>query len=302
MPTSKIKMTFKTLLLGDAGTGKTQLFNRLIGQDFEATSTQTIGVSFGSKDAGTIEHPIKLQVWDTSSEEKFKTIVEMYYKDTDAIVLLVDSTQDLNEQVFNYAPTIKKYCLKTPIIVVMSKSDEVDQPRFNPVQLQQIVTEQGLIFHSAHTVSAKNNHNIHQVEEEITRLAVEKSKKDNINQRFERNPCPLESTAPSQHQSTLSIFSSQQTKSTHSMSPRLMQLIKHNPHITAILTGAIVGVVLSATGVFTPFGAATFGIAALAATGAAVFGLAMMLANTLSPCISRLKDNCWVKAQSTACI
>lgn len=41
---------------------------------------------------------MKLQIWDTAGEEKFRSLTPMYYKNAEAIILVYDST---NYQTFN---------------------------------------------------------------------------------------------------------------------------------------------------------------------------------------------------------
>ena len=36
---------------------------------------------------------IKLQIWDTAGEEKFRSVTPMYYKNASAVILMYDSTK-----------------------------------------------------------------------------------------------------------------------------------------------------------------------------------------------------------------
>jgi GTPase SAR1 family protein len=37
---------------------------------------------------------VKLQIWDTAGEEKFRSITPMYYKNAGAVALIYDSTSE----------------------------------------------------------------------------------------------------------------------------------------------------------------------------------------------------------------
>ena len=36
--------------------------------------------------------PVKLQIWDTAGEEKYRSLTPMYYKNADAVFLVYDSS------------------------------------------------------------------------------------------------------------------------------------------------------------------------------------------------------------------
>ena len=71
----KNDLQFKVLLLGNANVGKTCLANRFRTGTFEEYTDATIGVYNWSKDIiykGQFnEYNIRLNVWDTSGQERF---------------------------------------------------------------------------------------------------------------------------------------------------------------------------------------------------------------------------------------
>lgn len=82
------KPVFKVLVVGNSGVGKTQLLNRLVGEDFDALNVATIGVDFKYKtcrprnakptlDGETVQ--VKFQLVDTAGQEKYRCITQSYY-------------------------------------------------------------------------------------------------------------------------------------------------------------------------------------------------------------------------------
>ena len=76
---------FKVLLLGNSAVGKTCLFNQFVQGVFREVNDATIGVDFKLKDVsyksdktGNV-YNIKLEVWDTSGQERFQAIAKSYY-------------------------------------------------------------------------------------------------------------------------------------------------------------------------------------------------------------------------------
>ena len=73
-------------MLGDAGVGKTCIVNRYIHKYF-GSKEPTIGANFVSKEVfvqpiATIEPAkIKLKIWDTAGNERFRSLMNLYYQD-----------------------------------------------------------------------------------------------------------------------------------------------------------------------------------------------------------------------------
>ena len=71
----------KVVIIGDSGVGKTSILCRYIFDQFDQMSLPTLGASFKSK---TVNLPserdeIKLNLWDTAGQEKFKSLTRMYF-------------------------------------------------------------------------------------------------------------------------------------------------------------------------------------------------------------------------------
>ena len=85
--------TFKVIIIGDAGVGKSCILARLINNSFSEERNATIGVEFGNyvvKIDG--KHLVQLSIWDTAGQESFKTIIRLFYKGSHAAVLVYDVT------------------------------------------------------------------------------------------------------------------------------------------------------------------------------------------------------------------
>ncbi len=84
--------TFKILLVGDSGVGKSSLLLRFATGDFEELSS-TIGVDFKSKVVDVGGKRVKLTVWDTTGQERFRTLTSSYYRGAHGIVYVFDVTR-----------------------------------------------------------------------------------------------------------------------------------------------------------------------------------------------------------------
>lgn len=95
--------TFKVVLVGDTGVGKTSMMNRYMHNQFDQFKQTTISPSFITKvvqiskantlvDTSSKTNNIKLQIWDTAGNEKFRSLSKMYYQNADWVIFCYDIT------------------------------------------------------------------------------------------------------------------------------------------------------------------------------------------------------------------
>ena len=84
--------TFKILTIGESGVGKTCILRRFVEDKFLKNHLATIGIDFKTKTVKIKNKDIKLKIWDTAGEERFRNITTQYYKGADGIVLVYDVT------------------------------------------------------------------------------------------------------------------------------------------------------------------------------------------------------------------
>lgn len=71
--------TFKCVLVGDGGTGKTTFVKRHLTGEFEKKYVATLGVEVHPLVFHTNRGPIRFNVWDTAGQEKFGGLRDGYY-------------------------------------------------------------------------------------------------------------------------------------------------------------------------------------------------------------------------------
>ena len=87
---------FKVILLGDSQVGKTSLFNYLSGIKYNPNYITTIGIDnvIKSYDITKDEknYKVELKIYDTSGQERYKSISNSYYKKVNAAIFMYDVT------------------------------------------------------------------------------------------------------------------------------------------------------------------------------------------------------------------
>ena len=82
----------KIIVIGDSSVGKTNIVSRFTDDKFDANSLATVGVNFKQKTIVSGENKVKLQVWDTAGEERFKSVINVYFRGAKAAFCVFDVT------------------------------------------------------------------------------------------------------------------------------------------------------------------------------------------------------------------
>lgn len=82
----------KIVLVGDSGVGKSNLILWFVNNKFDENIITTIAMDFHSEDLTIRDQRIKLQIWDTAGQEKYKSLAKSYYKVSNAIIIVFDIT------------------------------------------------------------------------------------------------------------------------------------------------------------------------------------------------------------------
>ena len=72
--------------------GKSSIVIRYADNDFSDVFLATIGVDFRFKSFMLNGESVKLQIWDTAGQEKFRTITSSYYRGAHALMIVFDIT------------------------------------------------------------------------------------------------------------------------------------------------------------------------------------------------------------------
>ena len=83
----------KILTLGDTTVGKTSIVLQYTTQKYNTQILSTIGVDFKSKVINIDNNKVKMLIWDTAGEERFRNIASQYYNGADGALLIFDITK-----------------------------------------------------------------------------------------------------------------------------------------------------------------------------------------------------------------
>ena len=169
------EIVYKVLLLGDSSVGKTCFLLRYCDKSFQDVHLSTIGLDYRLKSMTLKNNKnIKLQIWDTAGQDRFRAITKNYYKGANGIILIYDVTNmQTYENVKNWISQIKEEASPNVIIyLVGNKIDVPDEQRLIKAEDgQKIADEFNLPFKEA---SAKDGTNVNEIFQELLEEIDEK--------------------------------------------------------------------------------------------------------------------------------
>ena len=78
----------KVVLIGDSGVGKTCILTRFKNNVFHTTERPTIGANFITHEFQVEGQTRQVAIWDTASQEKYQSLVSMYYRNTNGCIIV----------------------------------------------------------------------------------------------------------------------------------------------------------------------------------------------------------------------
>ena len=118
--------SLKILLIGDSGVGKTALLRQYCDQMFSDDVSSTIGVDYRTTKVILNYQTIILQLWDTAGQEKFRNITTSYYRGSQGILIVYDSSNfETLQQVSYWIGELKKENVDGVVFLVGNKCDMI---------------------------------------------------------------------------------------------------------------------------------------------------------------------------------
>jgi GTP-binding nuclear protein Ran len=146
--------TFKVVLIGDGGVGKTTFVRRHVTGDFQRQYVPTIGVTVYPLKFSTNYGVIQFNVWDTAGQEKYGGLRDGYYIQSNGGMIMFDVTSRITyKNVPNWHRDLVRVCENIPIVLCGNKIDVKDRK----------VKAKNVVFHrkknlAFYEISAKSNY------------------------------------------------------------------------------------------------------------------------------------------------
>ena len=147
----------KIIFVGDSGVGKTTMIKNLNEEPYKDLNESSIGIDFYSKKIKYKGTEIRLQIWDTAGQEKYRGLIPSYIRNAALIFLIYDiSSKESFDNLTQWIEFINSY-EKTKIVLCGNKIDLENERKVSKTQGENFAKEKNLVFHE---VSALENINM----------------------------------------------------------------------------------------------------------------------------------------------
>ncbi len=172
----KKRYTYKIVVSGDSGVGKTSLLVQFAKKRFIADYKPTLGVDIFKYSYPVEDDTLDLVAWDVSGEGLFQKFRKTYYPGAEAILILYDITNPESfRNVSEWVSEIKRFAKEDVVCVLVSnKIDLENQRRVSNKQGKKLAKELNYLFFET---SAKTGQNIDELFLHIGKLIIEKKKR-----------------------------------------------------------------------------------------------------------------------------
>ena len=179
---------YKIFLISDMEVGKTNILSIYIKNSFLSNSRAAVGVDYIFKSINNNEGDIKLELWDTSGQERFRLIILPYCEGASGLFIVYDI---INKESYNnidkWINLIKQYInnkniRKNPIIILLgNKLDLLDERQVSVEDITEKAQQYRIAFFER---SALNNLSFNRlVEKNITKRTKRENKGRRTNNR-----------------------------------------------------------------------------------------------------------------------
>ena len=168
----------KIVLLGNINVGKTSIASRYCKNSFNEHHINTIGGAYQQQKVvlsnGAI---VKLHIWDTSGQERFRAMTNLYYRDAQVALLTYDITNEASFTGIEFWIEELKYKVENEnmiLCLVGNKSDVNDADRkITKIQGKKFADDNNMLFYET---SAKNGDGVKDLFNEVAKKAYEQLK------------------------------------------------------------------------------------------------------------------------------
>ncbi|XP_068608411.1 ras-related protein Rab-15-like [Brachionichthys hirsutus] len=168
---------FRLLILGDSGVGKTCILRRFSESEFDGCHISTIGVDFKMKTIEVDGIKVRMQIWDTAGQDRYRTLTKQYYRRAQGIVFVYDITRKQSFQhLAKWVSDVDEFspCMVQRVLVGNKCDDELGR-QVTKDQGSKLAKTYGMEFFET---SASSGSNITEAFTRVAELLLQANKRD----------------------------------------------------------------------------------------------------------------------------
>lgn len=171
-----ISSSYKIVVVGSSGVGKTALVQRLADGSFTGDNQTTIGVEFKTYPCKVGSDNVKLNIWDTAGQEKFRSVSKAYFRNAvGAILVFAFNDHESFDDLDGWMNDLLGLCAPNAVIILVgNKTDLTDTRTVSTSEAQSFADRYKIEFFQTSALTADN------VQETFIRMATKVHEKVNL--------------------------------------------------------------------------------------------------------------------------
>ena len=171
------------ITLGESSVGKSSIINRYVENNFDYNFVSTLGVDFRKKIININGENIRLKIWDTAGQEKFRSIQKQYYRNSDGILLVFDVTKfDTFNVLEEWINSIKNQTSNDIIVVLVGNKIDLNNKVISDDEIKNFANDNKFKYFLTSAATGKNiNEVFDYIVKEIYKIKSKKKKNDGNN-------------------------------------------------------------------------------------------------------------------------
>ena len=169
----------KIIFVGDAGVGKTTIISRVMDNPFNEVYEPSIGVDFMSKIIKYRGQNIKLQIWDTAGQEKYKGLIPSYVRNSSIVFLIYDiSVKSSFDNIPNWITFIRS--IENTTLVLCGNKIDLEKREVTKEEGEALAQKEGIAFFETSAKTAEGIKNMFYSAVSDLSIFAENNNKENL--------------------------------------------------------------------------------------------------------------------------
>jgi Ras-related protein Rab-6A len=158
---SIVTIRYKIVILGDVSVGKSSLITRISTNHFKDGYEPSVGMDFANKSCKYKDKILKMQIWDTAGQEKYKSLIPTYLRGSNIVMIVFDlSAKSTFNNLIKWVNFVQDIISNAHIAIVGNKSDLLDKVQVSNDEIEHFEQSYNL---KVYRVSAKSGDNINKM-------------------------------------------------------------------------------------------------------------------------------------------
>ncbi|CAH8466159.1 unnamed protein product [Schistosoma turkestanicum] len=130
--------SYKLVILGESAVGKSSIVLRLVKCQFSEYQEATIGAAYVTQTICLNDPPttVKFEIWDTAGQERYHSLAPMYYRGSQAAVVVYDITnQNSYERAKTWVNELRERANTAEVIALAGNKVDLEGQRAVPFEV-----------------------------------------------------------------------------------------------------------------------------------------------------------------------